>query len=96
MGKDKEALLGGVMIFVLFVAVTCGIPVAGSAIILGDLPAKVIAWIFIVILLLIAIVLIPDLMLFWIGMIVIGSLVLWLLGGDAGYVCVPVTPGDCD
>lgn len=92
---NKASTIGCLMIVGLFLAVGFGLPLASTVIGTGNFSSKVIAWVFIVIMLLIAVVAIPDLMLLWVGGLVVALLVAWLFGDSSG-ACVPKLPGSCE
>lgn len=96
MKPEKDATLGCFMIVVAFLAVTIGLPWASSVIGFGGSGA-VVAWIFVAVVLIIAMIAIPDLMLFWIALLVVPLFLAWIFGDSGSGVCVPI-PGarDCE
>jgi hypothetical protein len=96
MSEDKNATRIGCLIIVgLFLAVGFGLPLAFTTLDSGNFSTRVIAWVFVVIMILIGMVAIPDLMILWVGGLVIAILVAWLFGDSSG-ACVPKMPGSCE
>lgn len=93
---DKEAASGCLMILTLFLAVGFGLPLASQLIDSENLTTKVIALVFLGVMLLLAILLIPELMLVWFGIPILALLVAWIFLGDSSGTCVPKIPGDCE
>jgi hypothetical protein len=96
MSGNKEASIGGLMLLMLFLAVGFGLPLASQLIDSENLATKVVALVFLVIMLLLAVVFIPDLMFVWFGIPILAILVAWIFFGDSSGACVPKIPGDCE
>ena len=84
------------MLLTLFVAVGFGLPLASQVIDSDNLSTKVIAWVFLAMMLLLAVVFIPNLMFVWFGIPILAILFVWLFLGDSSGACVPKIPGDCE
>ncbi len=96
MKPDKDATLGCFILAMAFLAVTIGLPWASSVISFGGSGA-VVAWIFVAIVLVIAMIAIPDLMLFWIALLVVPLFLAWIFGDSGSGVCVPIAGvGNCE
>ena len=96
MNWDRKTSLGCLMLLTLFVAVGFGLPLASQVIDSDNLSTKVIAWVFLAMMLLLAVVFIPNLMFVWFGIPILAILFVWLFLGDSSGACVPKIPGDCE
>jgi len=93
---NKEASIGFLMLLTLFLAVGFGLPLASQLIDSENLTTKVVALVFLAIMLLLAVFFIPDLMFVWFGIPILAILFAWLFLGDSSGACVPKIPGDCE
>jgi hypothetical protein len=96
MTGNKEASIGCLMLVMLFLAVGFGLPVASQLIDSENLTTKVVAIVFLVIMLLLAVLFIPELMFVWFGIPILAILIAWIFFGDSSGACVPRIPGDCE
>ena len=98
MDDDKKATsIGCLMIVAIFIGIGFVLPyVSVYGINSEAMSSKVFSWIFIAVVLILAMIFIPQLMFVWFGIPIIAILVMWLIGGDSSGVCVPITPGYCD
>jgi hypothetical protein len=96
MKPDKDTTIGCLLIAMAFLAVTVGLPWASSVISFGGSRA-IFAWVFIAIVLIIAMIAIPDLMLFWIALLVVPILLAWVFGDSGSSACVLIAgTGNCE
>lgn len=93
---DKDASIGCLMLIILFLAVGFGLPLASQVIDSKNLTTKIIALVFLAIMVLLAVIFIPELMFVWFGIPILAILVGWIFFGDSSGVCVPKIPGDCE
>jgi hypothetical protein len=94
---DKDVTLGCSFIVAVFVSITFILPYVSIHGVNSDmLSAKVLSWIFIALVLILAVVFIPQLMFVWFGIPIIAILAMWFFGGELSGVCVPIVPGYCE
>lgn len=93
---DKETSIGCLMLLILFLAVGFGLPLASQLIDSENLTPKVIAFVFLAMMLLLGVIFIPEMMFVWFGIPILAILAVWIFFGDSSGVCVPKIPGDCE
>ncbi len=98
MNEERKSLVFGlIFIFIIFITVFFILPwVSAYGINSEGGSARILSWIVIAVVLIVAIVLIPDLMLVWFGIPILAILAIWLIGGEMSGGCVPIVPGYCD
>jgi hypothetical protein len=85
------------MLLTLFLAVGFVLPWAISFGVNSEsVPTRIWVYIFLAILLVIALVTIPQLMFFWFGIPILLLLFAWVFLGEPSGACVPKVPGDCE
>ena len=94
---DKDIAQGCLIIVAIFVGVTLILPLASFSVIgPGGLSTKVLAWLFIAVVLILAMIFIPQFMFVWFGIPIIAILAMWFFGGEFSGECVPIVPGYCE
>ena len=94
---DKDVTLGCSFILAIFIGIGFILPYVSVYGISSELlSTKVFSWIFIAVVLILAVVFIPELMFVWFGIPIIAIVAMWLLGGELSGECVPIVPGYCE
>ncbi len=93
---DKEAMSGGLMLLVAFVALGFVLPWASVyGINSENIAEKIFAWIFLGILVLLIVIAFPEFTFKVVAGLIVVFLVIYLFGEPSGN-CVPVVPGSCE
>jgi hypothetical protein len=96
-GDKKATTIGCLMIVAIFIGIGFVLPYVSVYGIESDaLSTKVISWIFIAVVLILAIIFIPKMMFVWFGIPIIAILAVWIISGDSSGTCVPIDPGSCE